>query len=152
MKQKFDVQPHVGPLPLRFGMSQERVMQLLGQPLAKRLNPRQERDWDYGAFSVRFDPAGEGVVEVGFLPEAELTLSGIDLFGDPGAFAKVVALAHDVFEDVGVIVIPSLGLTLKGFHDAKDTEKMITVFADGRWDARRSRFKPFALNARTSAA
>ncbi len=147
MQHKFQIEPHVGALPIRFGMSQDDVVRVVGQPAAKRLTPRQERDWDYGVFSVRFDPSGTGVVEVGFLPGAALTLSGIDLFADPGAFARVIALKEEMFEDVGVIVIPSLGLTLKGFHDENDRDKVITVFANGRWDARKSRFKPYPPQA-----
>lgn len=145
MRWKFDLQPYVGPLPIRFGMSEEQIVSLLGHPQARHLNRRQEPDWDYGEFSVRFGSGGEGVVEVGYLPEAELTLFGINLFGDPMSFAKVISINDDVFEDFGFIVIPSLGLTFTGFHEANEADKAITVFAKGRWDGRKSKLTPFPV-------
>ena len=144
MKRKFDVQPLVGPIPIRFGMSEEQVVELLGQPRIKDINIRKEPDWDYEDFSVRFGLCGEGVVEVGFLPEAELTLYGIDLFGEPLAFKKIISNRADVFEHYGFIIIPSLGLTFTGFHDDSEADKAITAFASGRWDDLKSEFVPFS--------
>jgi hypothetical protein len=144
MKQKFDVNPLVGPLPICFGMTEEQVLNLLGSPQMKDINRRKEPNWDYEEFSVRFGSHGEGVVEVGFLPEAEVSLSGIYLFGDPTAFIKVVSSRADVYEHYGFIVIPSLGMTFTGFHDGNEADKAITVFASGRWDDLKSEFVPFS--------
>lgn len=146
MKHSFDIQPLIGPLPLRFGMSEDQVCDLLGPPQDKSINRRKEPDWDYGEFSIRFGCTGGGVVEVGFLPEAELNLFGLDLFGDPKSFNEIVSKNSDVFESYGFIIIPSLGLTFTGFHDGNEGDKAITVFARGRWDEKSNELQPFARN------
>lgn len=145
MTKIFEVQPLVGPLPIKFGMSEEEIQGLLGKPQARNVNRRDEPVLDYGICSVTFGAGGEGVVQVAFFPEAELILSGMNLFTDPTAFAKVLSVTPDVFEDYGFIVLPSIGLTFTGFHDDNEEDKAITLFVRGRWDERRSKFRPFKL-------
>lgn len=143
MKRRFDLQPLVGPSPIRFGMSEEQVDDLLGKPQTKSVNSRNEQKWDYDEFIVTFGSIGEGVVEVAFLPEAEISLFGINLFGDQEAFAKVLALNEEAFEDYGFIVFPALGLAFSGFHDEDEENKAVGIFVRGRWDDRKKSFVPF---------
>ena len=126
-------------------MPEEDVLELFGPPRAKSINVLNEPDWSYEDFSLRFGAAGEGVVEVGFYPTADVTLFGRDLFNDPSTFGQIIASKDDVFEDFGFIIIPSLGLTFTGFHDNHDEEKAVTVFVDGRWDDRKSEFIPYVV-------
>lgn len=143
MKWCFEIHPLVGPLPIRFGMSEDQVRGLLGTPRSIGISRRKEPYWDYDEFSIRFGATGEGVVEVGFFPEADLTLFGFDLFKNPKSFDEILSKSNEVFESYGFIVIPSLGVTFTGFHDGNEADKAITVFASGRWDGKRNDLQPY---------
>jgi hypothetical protein len=145
MTRRFDIHPLKGPLPIRFGMSESDIEAVLGPPLGKSKNRRGEPDWDYGEFAIRFAKDGTGVDEVSFLPAAYVMFDRLDLFNDAGAFNDVIKRSKEVYECVGFIVLPELGVTFTGFHDNNESDKAISVFRKGRWDHLRSECRPFSL-------
>ena len=76
----------------------------------------------------------DALVEIAFLKTAKVMLNGIDVFGDPGSFARIAELDDEVFEFYGFLVFFGLGITLTGFHDKDEAQKALTMFHRGRWD------------------
>lgn len=88
---------------------------------------------------VRYDGFGatissRGVAEVYFLPEADVSLCGIDVFGDAAAFKNLCVLDGNAKEFMGFIILFRLGVTMTGFHDGDKAQQAITAFEKGRWD------------------
>ncbi len=74
-----------------------------------------------------------------------VTLNGFDLFAadEADALRFVQAASQDsLFEDLGFIISPALGMTLTGFHDRDPSQKAITVFERGLWDDALAGAKP----------
>ena len=130
----FELKPYQGAGELRFGMVPSDVLAAFGEPRRKSVNRRGESDWSYGDHSVRFSKMDDALVEIAFLKTAKVMLNGIDVFGDPGSFARIAELDDEVFEFYGFLVFFGLGITLTGFHDKDEAQKALTMFHRGRWD------------------
>jgi len=137
------IEPYVSAGSFKFGASYDEIVAVLGEPRST------EKDGS-GEMIVRYDGFGatissHGVVEVYFLPDADVWLSGIDIFGDPGAFQSVCALDGDPKETVGVIVLLKLGITMTGFHDGDASQLAITAFEKGRMDELRGQMQDYRI-------
>jgi len=143
MKQ-FEIQPFVGALPLRFGMTRDEVHGVVGSPRAVRTNRFGELDEDYLEVSAGYDKTDAKLCELGFVRSVDVRFRGIDLFRDAGAISLLVEADGSPLEGLGFIVFPSLGIALADFGSEQDTDQAITVFARGRWSDLKH-FKPFRL-------
>tara|TARA_R110000787_G_scaffold14348_3_gene44253 strand:- start:277 stop:615 length:339 start_codon:yes stop_codon:yes gene_type:complete len=94
---------------------------------------------------IRATISSRGVLEVSFLPEVNVSLLGIDVFGNPEAFRKLCELDGAPKEFVGFIVLFKLGVAMTGFHDGDDAQKALTVFEKGHWDQFASELKDYAF-------
>lgn len=126
------IEPYVSAGSFKFGASYDEIVEVLGQPRSTEKNR-------LGETIVRYDESGatissSGVIEVYFLPDADVWLSGIDVFGDPEAFQILCALDGDPKETVGIIILLKLGVTMTGFHDGDASQLAVTAFEKGRWD------------------
>lgn len=139
----FEITPLIGPLPISFGMTQREIESLLGEPINRGRNYIGETEWNYGHFHIVFGDENN-VVEVGFSRSTALYFKKIDLFRDDMAFAGILDGTSDTYDCSGTIVIPSLGITLTGFHNEDEVDgKGVTVFAKGRWDEELKTCEPF---------
>lgn len=136
------LEPYVGVGPLRFGMSENDVLLSLGKPTKEGPNRRGELTYLYSTFNLVF-AKDEGVVEIAFYPGAQLEIDNISMFQDASALEKLIAVDSQVKEYVGILLFPSLGVTLSGFHN-EDSET-VTAFAKGRLDHLVHKFKPFKV-------
>jgi len=132
--------------PVHFGMNEIEVRGLFGNPEAVTKDKR-------GNTVLRYEDkiatiAAEGLVEVGFLPDASISVFGINPFSDPEAFEKLCELDGDPKEVLGFIILLNLGLTMTGFHDGDESQKAITVFSRDRWDVLKSEMKSYLLPKR----
>lgn len=132
--------------PIRFGMSADELTFVLGQPLAISNNRRDESSYRYDGFNVVLASDTQAVVEVGLLPELEVSIDGISVFRHADTFQRLIQLDRQPYEYVGFIVLLELGLTLTGFHDSDESQKAVTAFAEGRWDKLKTQLQPFRLN------
>lgn len=141
--QMFNVVPYESVGPLRFGMSQDETVSILGKPQRISKNYFGESEHEYGAFALRFSKLNQTLVEVGCAPAQPVGVNGLNVFSSPTAFADLVQMDGEPFEDLGFILLMNLGITLTGFHDNDSSQKAATAFDKGRWDNRRSKFKPY---------
>lgn len=138
------VEPYEAVGPLGFGTAKDDVVAILGQPKATTRDRR-------GNDVLRYDQCiatigSEGLIEVGFLPDAPLCIRGVFPFSDPNAFSKLCMLDGDPREVLGFIVLLNLGMTMTGFHDKDEAQKAVTVFSRGRWDVLKAEMKPYRLS------
>lgn len=141
----FNLEPYVGIGPLRFGMSQDQVKSIVGEPERILTNRRGEPDFQYSGINIRFSSEELRLVELGIYPSTSLTVMGVSVFDEPDAFSKIVELDGQVFECYGFIIFFGLGVTMTGFHDEDGSQKAVTLFARGRWDHLREQMQPFML-------
>ena len=134
--------------PVKFGMTIGEVAAVLGEPERVSTNRSKERDECRGELGICFSAEDSKVVEVSLSPRVDVTLMGIDVFNDPSAFDRLVAVDGKPLETLGFVILMKLGITLTGFHDQDESQKAVTAFARGRWDHVREELRPFSRASR----
>lgn len=130
---------------ISFGISQEEVIEILGNPTANFINYQQDREMYYDGKFITL--ANNKVVEIGFMPTCRVFFRGVDVFSDENAFTKICQIDGNPQESVGIIVLLNVGLSMSGFHDGDEAQKGISAFSTGRWDIVKPELKPFDVNA-----
>jgi len=146
MEAVFSIASYVGPKPLLFGMSAQDAERIVGPPLRVAKNTLGETNAQYKTLSIRYSKADGSLVEAGFVPPANVTLGGLDVFQDSDVFRKIVSQDTSPYEYLGFIILLDLGMTLGGFHDDDPAQCAVTVFVRGRWDHLKSKFKKFKMD------
>lgn len=139
----FEITPYKSVGPIRFGMSAEELVEAVGDPVKITKNRLGELDYKYAGFRVAFSSKDGTVVEVGFVPETEVVVDGVNVFSSPDSFAKLIKKDGEPYEYVGFVILLKLGLTMTGFHDNDESQKAVTVFVKGRWDGVKSQLMRF---------
>jgi hypothetical protein len=139
----FQIIPYHSVGPIRIGATSAELTNALGAPSDIEKNRRNELDYQYAGFGVRLSARDQTVVEVGFTPQVDVRFHEINIFNSSGAFEELIKKDGAPFEHVGFIILLNLGITLTGFHDNDASQKAVTVFAKGRWDGVRSKFKEY---------
>ena len=138
---RFTIVPYVGALPIKFGMSQAEVTELLGEPKLRSETFAGRLSHNYENVVVGYSELGR-VNHVAFLPGSHVELEGVDPFG-PSGFDKLVAIDGGAMEVSGAVVLPNLGIAADGFVTGDEGDKGVAVFVRGEYDNVRHRMKPF---------
>lgn len=145
----FQIQSFVGALPLRFGMSADEIVKLVGEPDTRSTNYFGAPSFSYYAsgldLNVGFDKGSELATHFGFGRLSSVRFKHLDIFGDPAAWRAIVQMSSDCHEWVGFVICCDLGIQLSGFHDGDDNQLAISIFPKGDYDRHRPKFKPFSL-------
>jgi len=141
----FIIIPYQSVDPIQFGMSNDELMRVVGQPNNIRKNPSGELNYQYPTFSVRLSSKDQRVVEIGLSSAADVRLADIDIFESPTAFKDLIRKDGNPLEYLGFIVLLNLGITMTGFHDNDPSQKAVTAFVKGRWDGFRAKLREFRL-------
>lgn len=137
---QFNIEPGIGALPIRFGMSRQEVYEFLGEP-----NVSHEI-WDHSGTTdfwnqnnVNVSYNSQGIVNhIGFCPGGfELRLSSeliwsADESADPNP--TLLKFDPDPKERLGFLVYNRIGVTTTGYHDEDDSQRSLTVYPRGDWD------------------
>lgn len=137
------IAPYEAVGPLHFGMSQDEVVASIGSPNRHSKNRTGNPVLWYNGLNVTIENGG--LVEVGFGPEEAVAVLGVSPFSDSDALARLCELDGNPQEVLGFIVLQKVGITLTGFHDNNESQKAVTAFSRGRWDALRSKMTPFVV-------
>jgi hypothetical protein len=130
---QFDIEPYVGALPIRFGMTRAEVRALLGEPMSSHPNWDGTGSCDFfedATFNVGYDRAVV-VDHVGLTPRmAPVFLNGHRLWTaeQPDPNPLLLSLDSNPVEYVGFLCFPRLGITTSGFHDDDPNQCALTVF------------------------
>lgn len=141
----FELKPYKRIGSIFFGMTPSETESMLGRPDRVSKNRRSELEYHYRFATVRFSADEGKVVEVGFSRDSKVIVCGVQVFTDPSAFDVICEADGAPYEYMGFIVCLSLGVTLTGFHDNDESQKAITVFAQGRWDHLIPKMKRFEM-------
>ena len=134
------VNPYVSVGPIRFGMTAKEVEQAAGKPLVVTTNRFGETDYRYFALSIRLSALEVRVVEVGICYPKQVQIDGIDILRSANALRELRKLDGMPFKCAGFVILPKLGFAVRAFHAASPVERVLTIFANGRWDYIRYRF------------
>lgn len=126
------IESYVSAGSFKFGDTYDEVVAVLGEPCLTEKRRPAETIVGYDKFGATI--SSKGVVEVYFLPGIDVSLHGVDVFRDPGAFNSLCTLNGGAKEFMGFIILLKLGITLTGFHDNNTDQQAITAFEKGRWD------------------
>jgi Fe2+ transport system protein FeoA len=138
------IEPYEAIGPLHFGMRQDEIVASMGEPQRITKNHVGNTELWYDHMNVIMED--DRLVEVGFSPDMQVTVRGMNPFTDPTAFASLCRLDGRPCEVLGFIVLRKLGITLTGFHDKDESQKALTAFARGRWDVMETQMKPFYIH------
>ncbi len=119
MMIEFCIEPVVGPLPLRFGMTPNEVASVIGPP--EEVFRIFFRNLSESRTHVNLGYSPENFLdEVIFLPGAQLFFRGHDLFNHPDLIGLLRGMTPVVKLMVGFLIFPELGLGLSGYHNCED--------------------------------
>lgn len=141
------IEPYVRIGPLQFGMNQADVVASMGEPQRVTKSRGGNPILWYNNNEVNVIIEGDRLVEVGFGPNAQVSICGMQPFAEPEAFGKLCRLDGNPYEALGSIVLKSIGISLGGFHDNDESQKGITAFERGRWEVMVSQMKRYGLKA-----
>jgi hypothetical protein len=152
----WELYPHEGAGPLRFGMTPEAVHAVLSEPLVARPRrpamaakaSRQEMYPPALGLTYQQDDTGLALVAIGFgKAMAAVSYAGAKLFATrPDAVLRLFAAKDPEPRQIaGAIVFLRLGVGLTGFHDGATDDLAVNISAAGQWDGRSDPAKPFAV-------
>jgi hypothetical protein len=130
----FVIEPHVGPIPIRFGMTPQEVEATIGPPAELLPSPFGNRTELRDSLSLSYHAKENTLVEAVFSPGARVLFHGCDLFSVENLIAFLRKFDDAPQSWVGFVIFVNLGIRLSGFHDADESQKAIAVVEKGHWD------------------
>jgi hypothetical protein len=145
---RFDIRPHLGALPVAFGMHCDEVHRLLGLPgTSSPLWNKSGFSESYlrGVYNVGYDN-GWRANHVGFGPGGiELSIDGQPIWSigqQPDPNPVLLALDPAPVTTVGFWIYLRLGVTTTGYHDDDKFQRAITAFPPSRAESYLKRATP----------
>jgi hypothetical protein len=138
----FTIEPFVGPLPLRFGMSPEEVASLLGAPGLVFRNGNKDRCEKRPGYVLGYD-VDSGKLNETVHTSGELFFQGTNLFAVDDLIGFLRQFDPAPQAAVGSVVFMNLGLYLSGFDVGDADVRSIAVTVKGRFDQYLKYFVPF---------
>ena len=130
----FDIQPYVGALPIRFGMTRAEVHALLGAPDDSSPPTRWSGIcdwWEEYCLNLGYDEK-ETVAHFGFSPgNYGLLLCGSPLWSaseHPDPNPSLLRLDPNPIETLGFLMFDQLGVSTCGFHDDDRAQRGLTLY------------------------
>lgn len=126
---QYEIVSFKGVGPIKFGMSEDAVVAILGEPKERRHFGSDGKQYRYGDINVMFDQRGV-VNECTFMsnPDFVLVYKGEELDWDGQFIPRLCELDGRPLESLGYISLYSLGLMIIDFFD-KDTASVISVLS-----------------------
>lgn len=139
------IKPYDSVGKVKFGMTADELMAVLGAPLRIAKNRRGEPSYEYGDLMIRLSVESNKVAEIALMPQSGVEVEGVDadVFSSDDALAHLLEKDGSPYEYMGFIVLLRLGMTFTGFHDSDESQKAVTVFEKGRWNTLRSQLNTF---------
>lgn len=139
--KKFTIEPGVGGLPLKFGMTPSEVEKIAGPPdLARKI---WNGDWEEGRKYVNLGYAKDTnrLYEIIFLPGSSVVFNQQDLFAldNPMAFLCSIEPSPQLW--VGTVVFPNLGIRVSGYRAGDEPPKVIKLSLPSYFDEFRDGFE-----------
>jgi hypothetical protein len=130
----FLVEPDVGALPIRFGMTPKEVADQLGPPIAVLPDSGGTRIEERPNLMVGYSPTDGTMFEAVFWPGAQLFFRRENLLEIPDPISYLRQFDPTPVKCLGSIVFRGLGIRLSGFHDGDESQQAIGVAPKRHWD------------------
>lgn len=124
--------PYQGCGEIRFGMSQDQVVELLGPPKLSARNWLGAMEMFYPLYIVHLGHEHE-VAEITFHPGACVLLDGVDIMSFSVGREYLLQRSKEKYAGAGSIVMVDLGVAMSD-HERPESAEPITVFAKRRMD------------------
>lgn len=131
MLNDFRVESYVGVGPIKFGLTEDQLIKIIGEPNRKLKTYFGDKRLEYFGFGVVFE--NDNVAEINFLPEAKLSFHGHILFQENNIvdFLKTYDSSPVKVDDW--VVFNKIGMTVCNF-DKSDQTPVISVYKRNYWD------------------
>lgn len=144
---KFHIQPQIGTNSIKFGMTPEDAINLLGPSEATSIN-HQGKTIEFRSFmNVAYSNKNQ-IDHIGFGRQMQqIYLGRINIFQNDSkaVLRELINIDSNVFSYFGFLFFFKLGFSLTGFHDDNKENKALALFPPGSWDSRKSKMKPFVF-------
>lgn len=140
----FNIRPFLGIGPLVLGMLPGDVHRILGEPRSASKSRSGERSDSYAHLTASYAKDTEKLVELGMGSQFDVQFQGVSLFSDPRALDVLFAADSGALESAGFIVFPSIGVALGDFDSDQESDRVVSIFQRGRWDAMKG-MKPYSV-------
>ena len=138
-----NIEPRVGVGEVRFGMTLEEVLAVLGEPEWSGYDSEGDAERRWPNLTVRWGRETETVAEIAVPVENRVTIAGHLLPLDSDPLTVLCELDPEPVRCLGFLIFREIGVAISGFHDGDEDQRALTVFAPGRWDDMSSHFEPF---------
>lgn len=136
---------YVGIDQLSFTTTEMECEKILGAPIRRSKNRKNETKLVYEKFEFTFPPDGSKILEMSFRPNIKLLVNEIDIFNDKMALNKLSKIDSPL-EYVGILFFPTLGISAAGLH--RQDDKVVTAISKGRFDGVLHNFVPYNVSDR----
>lgn len=131
----FDIRSYEGVGPLAFGMSPTEVHAILGQPRTTTKNFLRERSDLYPHLTIGYAKDTDALIEVGMSSQVDVRFQGVSLFSAKDALTSLIAADGAPLEGHGSIIFLALGIAVIDFDSDQESDRVVSIFQRGRWDA-----------------
>jgi len=139
----FDLQPGRGLLPVELGMSVAALTAMLGDGTRRAQFGSPDESLFFAAADLRVTLRDERVIEISVTPPSDIHVDGVSIWHGAKTWRALVAREPSPVLAVGFVILPTLGVAFTGLHDGDRSQRAVTVFAEGVWDASMDDAEPF---------
>ena len=131
MQTEYAVHPYVGVEKIKFNSSEQQIIEVVGEPQKKLKTYFGDKRFEYAEFGIIFE--NEGVAEITFLPEANLTLNGHNFFNEKDIVKFLKEYDSSPIKVDDWLVFNEIGVTICNF-DKPDQTSIVSVYKRNYWD------------------
>lgn len=115
-------------------MLPDEVHRILGEPRSVSRSRQGERSDSYPHLTASYARGTDELGELGISSQVDVQFQGVSLFSDPKALDVLIAADGGPLESVGAI-FPFIGVVLGDFDSDQESDRVVSIFQRGRWDA-----------------
>lgn len=128
---------------LRFGSDELSILAVFGAPRERTVNRSLEKELHFPQFILRLNAQSDGLRELTLLPECNGTINGTSIAWTDELLDWMAMEDEELYQWVGFVISPKLGIMVTGFHDHAESHKSIHVFRKGDLDMFSDHLSPF---------
>jgi len=128
---------------LKFGDSPERAEELFGKAGLNQRNQEGELEMFYENLILRFSQGTEIFRECTVPFNVQTQLNGQNVDWSVAGLKSICEADGEPMEFYGTVILFNQGVALTGIEEGAESDRTVTIFNLGDWDAFRKGMKPF---------
>ena len=130
---------------LGFNDPSERAEELFGKPRLEQRNREGELELFHDDFILRFSADGSGFRECTVPFDSSIRLDGEELGWTEADLESLCKLDGEPMEFHGTVILFGKGVALTGMGKGEESDRSVTLFRRGDWDAFKEGMKRYPL-------